>query len=214
MQNLEKLFKEICLEEAKHLNEFWEKSNKRLNELEVNYEDEKLKEKERELKYIELCKEIDNILNYDGFIGNYTDVIDYFSRTHLNYTVKNLYFDIHPKLRKLYNLLPKRFENLHLLQKEYNKLKIKMHYFKHINEEILINSILKAFQYIIPEREYDLDFGKAFYFPSSRQFPWTYDAQEQFVDYELVTWYKNNINDYLCTPICDLKIYERARLFK
>lgn len=42
----------------------------------------------------------------------------------------------------------------------------------------------------------------------------TYDVQEEAVDYELVTWYKNNINDYLCTTICDLKFHKRARLFK
>lgn len=214
MQNLEKLFKEICLEEAKHLNEFWENSTKRLAELETLIADERAKEKQRQIRTLQICNDIDDVLANDGYDGDAVEVIDYFSRRHSNFYVRNFYFEAQHKLRKLYNQIPKESDNLELYNSEYRNIIKKMNYFKHINEEILINSILTAFQKIISAHEYDLDFGKAFYFPSSRQFPWTYEVQERFVDYELVTWYKNNINDYLCTPICDLKFHERARLFK
>lgn len=215
MQNLEELFKEICLEEAKHLNEFWENSTKRLAQLEPLIADEREKEKYRQIKISQIYNDINIILANDGYNGDAAEVIDYFSRTHLNFFVRNCYFEAPHKLRKLYNSIPKGLYNLELLNNEYISIIKKMKKFQHINEEILLNSILKAFQYIIPAHEYDLDFGKAFYFPvHAVSFPHTCDVQEEAVDYELVTWYKNNINDYLCTPICDLKFHKRARLFK
>lgn len=214
MQNLEELFKEICLEEANHLNEFWENSTKRLAELESLLSDERTKEKQRQIRAFQICNDIDDVLANDGYNGYAAEVIDYFSRRYSNFYINNCYFEAQHKLRKLYNSLPKESDNLELFDGEYRNIIKKMNHFKHINEEILINSILKAFQYIIPEHEYDLDFRKTFYFPSSRQFLWTHEVQEEYIDYELVTWYKNNINDYLCTPICDLKFHKRARLFK
>ena len=214
MQNLEKLFKEICLEEAKHLNEFWENSTQRLAELESLIADEQEKEKHRQIKISQIYNDINIILANDGYNGDATEVVEYFTRSYCNLYVNNSYFEVQFKLRKLYNSIPKKSDNLELLNNEYMSIIKKMKKFQHINEEILLNSILKAFQYIIPAQEYDLDFGKAFYFLPPRQFPHTHDVQEEAVDYELVTWYKNNINDYLCTSICDLKFHKRARLFK
>lgn len=213
--DLEDLFKQICLQEANNLNDFWNNCNSRIAELETEYEYEKLQEKTRELQYINLCKDIDDILVYDGYIGNYADVIDYFSRTHLNYTVKNSYFDIHPKLRDVYNLLPSFSDKLSLLQKEYNKLKIKMSNFKHINEEILINSILQAFQEIISDIDYDLDWiiGELYFPQPIEKFPHTIKVQEQFIDWDLVSWYKDNIDNYLCASIQELSTYERPKIF-
>ena len=107
MQNLEDLFKNICLEEAKNLNHFYEKSNIRLEELKIEIKDEKLKERTRELRYIKLCEDIDKILAYDGYFGDYSDVVEYFERAHFSFSVTNCYFDIHPKHKGLYNLLQK-----------------------------------------------------------------------------------------------------------
>lgn len=204
MQNLEKLFKDICLEEAKHLNEFWENSIERLAELESKIKDEKLKERTRESKYIKLCEDINNILQYDGYNGDCTDVIEYFDRADFKFRASNCYFDIHPKLEGLYTLLQKcnKTDDLQQLQKEYNSIVQKMKAFSHITEEVLINSILLAFQELFPEQKYDLDFGKSFYFPIHASiFPHTLEVQQQFVDCLLVDWYKNNIDDYLCTPV-------------
>ena len=137
MKNLEELFKQICIEEANDLNKFWITSTARLGELEVEISDEKLKERTRELRRIKLCEDIDEILNHDGYNGTADEVIEYFSRTALNYTVRNAYFDIHPRLQKLYNLLPKNSNKLGDIQTKYNKLKIKMFLFSHINSDIL-----------------------------------------------------------------------------
>ena len=217
--NLEELFKQICLEEANDLNKFWTTSTAKLAELEVQISDEKLKERTRELRYIKLCEDIDEILEHDGYLGTAGDVIEYFSRTSLNHTVRNAYFDIHPRLQKLYNLLPTISNKLGDIQKEYNKLKIKMFNFKHINADILYNSILKAFQELIPELipEPDYRFNiDSCIFPLpflSTAFPWTKEAQANFIDYGLVTWYKNNIDEYLCTSISELKLHKRSKLF-
>ena len=218
MKNLEELFKQICLEEANDLNKFWINSTAKLSELEVQISDEKLKERTRELRRIKLCEDIDEILEHDGYNGDSSDVFEYFSRTHLNYTVRNSYFDIHPKLKGLYNLLVKSKKSNHLeeLQSEYKNIKHKMSLFSHINADILYNSILKAFQELIPEPDYRFNIDSSL-FPLpiwSTVFHWSKEAQEEFIDYELVTWYKNNINQYLCTPINELKIHKRSKLFK
>ena len=52
MQNIEELFKRICLEESKHLNEFWMTSTLRLSELESEIADEKLREKSKNFWYV------------------------------------------------------------------------------------------------------------------------------------------------------------------
>ena len=215
MKNLEELFKQICLEEANDLNKFWITSTAKLSELEVQIADEKLKERTRELRRIKLCEDIDEILNHDGYNGTADEVIEYFSRTALNYTVRNAYFDIHPRLQKLYNLLPKNSNKLVDIQSEYNKLKIKMSNFKHINSDILYNSILAAFQELIPEPDYRFNIDSCLFPLSiwSTTFPWTKESQGKFIDYELVTWYKNNIDEYLCTPINELKLHKRSKLF-
>ena len=196
MKNLEELFKQICLEEANDLNKFWITSTARLGELEVEISDEKLKERTRELRRIKLCEDIDEILNHDGYNGTADEVIEYFSRTALNYTVRNAYFDIHPRLQKLYNLLPKNSNKLGDIQTKYNKLKIKMFLFSHINSDILYNSILKAFQELIPEPDYICNIGiRIFPLPIwTTAFPWSKEAKDEFIGYELVTWYKNNKN--------------------
>lgn len=215
MKNLEELFKQICLEEANDLNKFWITSTAKLSELEVQIADEKLKERTRELRRIKLCEDIDEILNHDGYNGTAGEVIEYFSRTALNYTVRNAYFDIHPRLQKLYNLLPKNSNKLSNILKEYNKLNIKMSLFSHINSDILYNSILKAFQELIPEPDYRFNIDSCI-FPLpflSTAFPWTKEAQANFIDYGLVTWYKNNIDEYLCTSISELKLHKRSKLF-
>ena len=131
MKNLEELFKQICLEEANDLNKFWTTSTAKLAELEVQISDEKLKERTRELRYIKLCEDIDEILEHDGYLGTAGDVIEYFSRTSLNHTVRNAYFDIHPKLKSLYNLVIKSKKSSYLeeLQTEYKNIKNKMSLF-------------------------------------------------------------------------------------
>ena len=67
-----------------------------------------------------------------------------------------------------------------------------------ITEEVLINSILLAFQELVPPR---FDIRKqsilSNVFISEPVFPNTIEVQQQFVDCLLVDWYKNNINDYL-----------------
>ena len=215
MKNLEELFKQICLEEANDLNKFWITSTAKLAELEMEWKDEKLKERTRELRRIKLCEDIDEILNHDGYNGTASEVIEYFSRTALNYTVRNAYFDIHPRLQKLYNLLPKNSNKLGDIQTKYNKLKIKMFIFKHVNADILYNSILAAFQELIPETDYRFNIDSCV-FPlpiRSTAFPWSKEAKDEFIDYELVTWYKNNIDEYLCCSINELKLHKRSKLF-
>ena len=215
MKNLEELFKQICLEEANDLNKFWITSTAKLSELEVQIADEKLKERTIELRRIKLCEDIDEILNHDGYNGTASEVIEYFSRTALNYTVRNAYFDIHTRLQVLYNLLPKNSNKLSNILKEYNKLNIKMSLFSHINSDILYNSILVAFQELIPEPDYRFNIDSCL-FPLpiwSTTFPWTKEVQEEFIDYELVTWYKNNIDEYLCCSISELKLHKRSKLF-
>ena len=218
MKNLEELFKQICLEEANDLNNFWITSTTKLAELEVQISDEKLKERTRELRYIKLCEDIDEILEHDGYNGTADEVIEYFSRTHLKYAVRNAYFDIHPKLKGLYNLLLKsmKSDKLEFLQYGYKNIENKMSNFSHINSDILYNSILKAFQELIPEPDYRFNIDSCL-FPLpiwSTTFPWTKEAQENFIDYELVNWYKNNIDVYLCTSISELKLHKRSKLFK
>ena len=197
--NLEDLFKQICLQEANNLNDFWNNSCTRLSELETEIKDEKLKERTRELRYTKLCEDIDEILEHDGYFGTIGEVIEYFSRTALNYTVRNAYFDIHPKLKGLYNLLQKSKKSSYLeeLQTEYKNIKNKMSLFSHINSDILYNSILVAFPAPI----------------WTTAFPWSKEAKDEFIDYELVTWYKNNIDEYLCCSINELKLHKRSKLF-
>ena len=215
---LHDLFKQICIEEAKALNEFRASSANRLAELEVKYEDEKLKEKEICEEHFIIHAEINNVLHKDGYNGDAEDVIEYFSRTHLPFTVKNCYFDIQPELKRLYDSLPKPSENLEKFQKEYKKLKIKMSNFKHINEEILINSILAAFQKLIPENnghDIFIDTSKfTFRYPKYRRFPWNVEVNEDCVDYDLVDWYSTNIDAYLKLPVHLLKHCKREVLFK
>lgn len=215
--NLYNLYKQICLEEAKHLNEFWNNSTQKLSELESKIKDEKLKERTRELRYIKLCEDINDILQYDGYNGDYEDVIEYFDRAGFKFRISNCYFDIHPKLKGLYTLLQKcnKTNDLQQLQKEYNYIVQKMKAFSHITEEVLINSILLAFQELVPP---GFNIHKpnilSNAFISEPVFPHTIEVQQQFVDRLLVDWYKNNINDYLLTPMMNLKEHERTRLFK
>ena len=217
MKNLEELFKQICLEEANDLNNFWITSTIKLAELEVQISDEKLKERTRELRYIKLYEDINEILEHDGYNGTADEVIEYFSRAHLKYAVRNSYFDIHPKLQGLYNLLLKsmKSDKLEFLQYGYKNIKNKMSNFSHINSDILYNSILKAFQELVPEPDYRFNIDSCL-FPLpiwSTAFPWTKKAQEKFIDYELVEWYKNNIDEYLGTSISELKLHKRSKLF-
>lgn len=215
--NLHNLYKQICLEEAKHLNEFWNNSTQKLSVLESKIKDEKLKERTRESRYIKLCEDINNILQYDGYNGDCTDVIEYFDRADFKFRASNCYFDIHPKLKGLYTLLQKcnKTDDLQQLQKEYNSIVQKMKAFSHITEEVLINSILLAFQELIPARTNICNLNiLSNVFISEPVFPHTIDVQQQFVDCLLVDWYKNNINNYLLTPMIGLKEYERTRLFK
>ena len=214
MQNIEKLFNQVCLEETNHLNELWTKSIQRLSELEHAIADEKIKEKNRQLRYNELCEKIEDILVNDGYNGTAEEVIEYFSRRNLNFYVNNCYFELQHKLYALYLLLPPKFEKLELLQFGYDDIKFKMNKFKHINADILYNTILNAFQQLIPKRTTDYDILPARVYKSYDKFPWTKNVQEQYVDYQLVDWYIRNINNYLCTPIQGLRTYERERLFK
>ena len=218
MKNLEELFKQICLEEANDLNKFWTTSTAKLAELEVQISDEKLKERTRELRYIKLYEDINEILEHDGYNGTADEVIEYFSRAHLKYAVRNSYFDIHPKLQGLYNLLLKsmKSDKLEFLQYGYKNIKNKMSNFSHINSYILYNSILAAFQELIPEPDYICHIG-IHILPEpiwSSTFPWAKKTQEEFIDYELVAWYKDNIDEYLCTSIGELKLHKRGQLFK
>lgn len=217
MNNIEQLFKQICLEEANHLNKFWTASTKRLSELEPEIADEKIKENFRLSRYNDLCTEIDEVLMNDGYHGTAGEVIDYFSRRNLNFYVNNCYFEVQSKLYALYLLLPTKSTNLERLQSEYDDIKFKMNKFYFFNEDVLYNTILKAFQQIIPERSLNLDWIiRELFYPTDYQieFPWTKKVEEQFVDYQLVDWYIRNINNYLCTPIQGLRTHERERLFK
>lgn len=215
IHNIEELFKQICLEEAKHLKEFWETSIQRLSVLESEIADEKTKEKNRQMIYCKRCEEIEDILARDGYNGTAGEVIEYFSRRNSNLYVNNCYFEVQSKLEELYRLLPlTKSEKLELLQFEYDDIKFKMHKFKHINEDILYYTILKAFQEIIPQRTTKYDVMPSRFYQSYEKFPHSTEVEEQFIDYQLVDWYIRNINNYLCTPIQGLRMYGRDRLFK
>lgn len=217
MNNIEQLFKQICLEEAKHLNEFWTTSIQRLSELEPEIADEKRIENDRQIRYSELCAKIDEVLMNDGYHGTAGEVIEYFSRRNLNFYVNNCYFELQSKLYALYLSLPTKSGKLESLEFEYDGIKFKMRKFKHINEDILYYTILKAFQTLIPKTTPKLDIlppRSYLSYLSYDEFPHSVEVQEQFVDYRLVDWYIRNINNYLCTPIQGLRMYERERLFK
>lgn len=215
--NLEELFKQICLQEAKNLNDFWNNSHTRLAELETEIKDEKLKERTRELRYTKLREDIDEILERDGYFGTAGEVIEYFSRTALNYTVRNAYFDIHQKLKGLYTLLQKsmKTEELEKLKLEKENIENKMNLFRYINEEMLYNSILKAFQAVVPKSnrgEYNV-LPPRFY-ESYERFPWNREVDSWCVIYELVDFYINSIDEYLRIPVKDLKLFKMQTLFK
>ena len=215
MKNLEELFKQICLEEVNNLNDFWDNSRTRLAELETEIKDEKLKERTRELRYTKLCEDINQILEHDGYFGTAGEVIEYFSRTALNYTVRNAYFDIHPKLKGLYTLLQKsmKTEELEKLKLEKENIEHKMNSYSFINENYLYNSILKAFQAVSPKPncEYNL-LPPRFYEPYER-FPWNREVDSRYVYYELVNLYKKTINEYMRIHVKDLKIYKTKTIF-
>lgn len=213
--NLEELFKQICLQEANNLNDFWDNSRTRLAELETEIKDEKLKERTRELRYTKLREDIDEILERDGYFGTAGEVIEYFSRTALNYTVRNAYFDIHPKLKGLYTLLQKsmKTEELEKLKLEKENIEHKMNSYSFINENYLYNSILKAFQAVSPKRNTKYDIMLPRFYESYERFPWTREVKEEFVYYELVNLYKKTINEYMRIPVKDLKIYKMKTIF-
>lgn len=213
--NLEELFKQICLQEANNLNDFWNNSRTRLAELETEIKDEKLKERTRELRRIKLREDIDNILKHNGYIGDYSDVIEYFDRAHFPFSSVNCYFDIHPKLKGLYNLFQKsmKTEELEKLVLEKDTIENKMKIFMFINEEILYNSILKAFQEMIHKRSTKYDILPPRFYESYERFPWTREVKEQYVYYDLVKVYKKNIDEYLRTPVKDLKLFKMKTIF-
>lgn len=215
--NLEDLFKQICMQEAINLNDFYEKSNIRLTELEIEIKDEKLKERTRELRYTKLCEDIDQILAYDGYIGDYSDVIEYFDRTHLSFSSVNCYFDIHPKIKGLYNLLQKsmKTEELEKLKLEKENIENKMNLFRYnINEELLYNSILKAFQAAVPKPNCEYNLLPPRFYESYERFPWNREVDSWCVNYELVDFYINSIDEYLRIPVKDLKLFKMQTLFK
>lgn len=170
---MEDLFKQICIQEAKNLNDFYEKSNIRLTELEIEIKDEKLKERTRELRYTKLCEDIDQILAYDGYIGDYSDVIEYFDRTHLQFSEENCNFNIQPKLKGLYNLLQKsmKSEKLEKLLLEKENIEHKMNTYSYITEDFLYNSILKAFQEIVPKQNHGYNILPPRFYESHETFP-------------------------------------------
>lgn len=218
---MHKLFKQICTEEAKALNEFWINSTKELDQLKIKIKEAEIKKKKHKEEYHTIYAEIDKVLHKDGYIGNYSDVIEYFSRTNLNFSVKNCYFDIQHELKTLYNALPTRTNELQKLQEQYDILVMKRQRFTNITEEILINSILMAFQKLIPENNgpdiLDTIFkhlDMSFRLPKVARFPWNIDVNEDFVNYDLVNWYRTNIDDYLKVPVRLLKQYKREVLFK
>ena len=216
MKNLEELFKQICVEEANNLNDFWDSSRTRLAELEVEISDEKLKERTRELRRIKLCEDIDEILNHDGYNGTAGEVIEYFSRTALNYTVRNAYFDIHPKLKGLYTLLQKsmKTEELEKLKLEKENIEHKMNSYSFINENYLYNSILKAFQAVSPKPNCEYNLLPPRFYESYERFPWNREVDSWCVNYELVDFYINSIDEYLRIPVKDLKLFKMQTLFK
>lgn len=217
MKNLEDLFKQICAQEAKNLNDFYEKSNIRLTELEIEIKDEKIKERTRQLRYTKLCEDIDQILTYDGYIGDYSDVIEYFDRTHLQFSSVNCYFNIQPKLKGLYNLLQKsmKTDKLEKLMLEKENIENNMNKFSYITEEILYNSILKAFQEIVPKQSTNyFDVFPPRFYESQETFPWTREVNKIYVSYDLVEWYINAIDEYLRTPVKDLKLSKMQTFFK
>ena len=219
------LFKQICTEEAELLNEFWINSEKELTKLDNKIKETGTQEKEIQEEYFKICDKIDKVLNKDGYMGNYSDVIEYFSRTHLPFSAVNSYFDIQLELKRLKKTLPIRTNELEKLQDQYDSLFMKRQRFTNITEEILINSILMAFQKLIPENnaysdilndvknilkipDYYLNIQK------ESRFPWNIDVNEDFVNYDLVNWYRTNIDDYLKVPVRSLKQYKREVLFK
>lgn len=213
---MEDLFKQICIQEAKNLNDFYEKSNIKLTELETEYEYEKLQEKTRELQYINLCKDIENILEHDGYIGDYSDVVEYFDRAHLSFSSVNCYFDIHPKLKGLYNLLQKskKTDELEKLKLEKENIEHKMNTYRYITEDFLYNSILKAFQEIVPKQNHGYNILPPRFYESHETFPWTREVDLRCVNYGLVERYINAIDEYLRTPVKDLKLFKMQTLFK
>ena len=214
--NLEELFKQICLQEAKNLNDFWNNSHTRLAELEIEYEDEKIKERTRELRYTKLCEDIDEILERDGYFGTAGEVIEYFSRTALNYTVRNAYFDIHPKLKGLYTLLQKsmKTEELEKLKLEKENIEHKMNSYSFINGNYLYNSILKAFQSLSPKPNSEYNLLPPRFYESYERFPWNREVDSWCVNYDLVDFYINSIDEYLRIPAKDLKLFKTQTLFK
>ena len=222
---MEQIFKQMCIEEAELLNEFWINSEKELTKLDNKIKETGTQEKEIQEEYFKICDKIDKVLNKDGYMGNYSDVIEYFSRIYLPLSAVNCYFDIQPELKRLYNSLPIRTNELEKLQEQYDILIMKRQRFTNITEEILINSILMAFQKLIPENnaysdilndvknilkipDYYLNIQK------ESRFPWNIDVNEDFVNYDLVNWYRTNIDDYLKVPVRSLKQYKREVLFK
>lgn len=213
---MEDLFKQICTQEAKNLNDFYEKSNIRLTELEIEIKDEKLKERTRELRYTKLCEDIDQILTYDGYIGDYSDVIEYFDRTHLQFSSVNCYFNIQPKLKGLYNLLQKskKTEELEKLILKKENIEHKMNTYSYITVDFLYNSILKAFQEIVPKQNYEYNILPPRFYESQETFPWTREVNKIYVSYNLVEWYINSIDEYLRTQVKDLKLSKMQTFFK
>ena len=215
------LFKQICTEEAELLNEFWINSEKELTKLDNKIKETGTQEKEIQEEYFRIYAEIDKVLNKDGYIGDYSDVIEYFSRTHLPFSAVNSYFDIQLELKRLYNSLPIRTNELEKLQEQYDILIEKRQRFTNITVEILINSILRAFQKLFPENNgpdiLDTIFKHldiSFRLPKVARFPWNLDVNEDYVNYDLVNWYRTNIDDYLKVPVRSLKQYKREVLFK
>ncbi len=215
--DLEDLFKQICLQEANNLNDFWNNCNSRIAELETEIKDEKLKERTRELRYTKLCEDIDKILDYDEYIGDHSDVIDYFDRAHLSFSSVNCYFDIHPKLKGLYNLLQKskKTEELEKLKLEKENIETKLNLYRYnIHEKILYNSILKAFQAVVPKPNCEYNLLPPRFYESYERFPWNREVDSWCVNYELVDFYINSIDEYLRIPVKDLKLFKMQTLFK
>lgn len=215
---MEKLFKEICLEEAKDFNEFWERSANKLKVLERDIAKEKGLQSSNDIIRTAIYYEIDKVLKIDGYHGDHSEVVEYFDRRHLPFACTNSYFEVQKKLQSLYYSLPKRTDKLERLQREKKELEETRDKFKHINEEILINTILKAFQEIIPN---DINPGLSYSVtgwpivrPMYSNFPWNCEVNERYIDVKLLDWYIRSINEYLATSMNNLTINSRNRLFR
>lgn len=215
---MEKLFKEICLEEAKDFNEFWVRSADKLKILERDIAKEKGLQSSNDVIRNAIYYEVDKVLKIDEYHGDYSEVIEYFDRRHLPFACTNSYFEVQKKLQSLYYSLPKRTDKLERLQRKKKELEETRDKFKHINEEILINTILKAFQEIIHGTD---NFRNSFSFrveymvsPIIWKFPWNCEVNESYVDDNLLNWYIRSINEYLLIPIPKLIANSRNRLFK